>query len=193
MSKNYLDKEKTILCTPTNLYSSALTLLNSAEEERKKGGNTQQVIDNYRSAAVYLREALLFGEGDAAYPLSYIYSHGLGVSKSIDQAVLWLIIGRNLGNPIANDLLIGEDYTGEFDLSELLGNLGNIDRKTLEAKALSYSDTIKNENQYSCNYTETGLQPRDIEAAAERFESADTDHTLTIIGEESSGCCCAIL
>lgn len=177
--QNYIDKN--ILRTPVNLYNSALDVLEGVEARKKQEGDTPVIVKGYHAVASTLREAILFGEEDAAYPLAYLYSNGLGVSKSLEKTILWLMIGKNLGHQVSADLLKGIDNTNIFDMTHLLSNILKMNHQALELKALKYSKVIES-NKIHYNFT-NGLSDEDIGMAAMKFEKADGDHLIEIFEE----------
>lgn len=143
--------------------------------------NVWQSTEIFMKSAEKMKEALLFGEIEAAYPLAYIYSNGLGNVKSVEQAALWLMIGKNLENETASELLGGIHKNKLYDMSHFLSKIGSIDRSILDEKALKYSQAVEL-NKIHCVFTE-GLEESSITEAAVRFEATDPEHTLTVLGE----------
>lgn len=94
----YLDKNKTILCTATNLGKEALEGFNTTNTLKALQGLTPLVLENYSIARNDLFEALLFGNTNVCAMLSYFNQEGIGGPKSPYNQKLFLVIGSNLGN-----------------------------------------------------------------------------------------------
>lgn len=182
--RNYLDAEQTLLHTPKNLYDLGIKELR-AGQTTDVNGNEWTSSKHYWKASSHLKEALLFGEAEAAYPLAFIHSSIEGVGlKDPEKATLWLMIGRNLGSQTAADILRGDDTSKKYDVSYLMSKIDIAGSKAIEDQALKYSKAVEFNRS---NYIFTnGLSKSDVTKAITKFDSADSEHTLTIMGETNT-------
>ncbi|NWG25341.1 MAG: sel1 repeat family protein [Pseudorhodoplanes sp.] len=67
--------------------------------------NSQVNVDFDRAREMYSYAASYFGDADAQYSLARLYLDGVGVERDARQAVRWLILSANKGQPRAQAVL----------------------------------------------------------------------------------------
>ena len=109
MSKYFVDPQKKIPATPLSLYNYGIRMLEKAEIAKDVGGLLKEAQSGYHAVSTTLREALLFGQVEAAAALAYLYCHGYGVEQDYNKVKLYIIIGNNLGETITSKFMRGEN------------------------------------------------------------------------------------
>ncbi|UCM85536.1 MAG: hypothetical protein LF885_06120 [Rickettsia endosymbiont of Culicoides impunctatus] len=151
---NYLDQAKTLIRTANNLYDHALDGLSKVNIIIEEHGLTPEVISGSKAMHFELKEALLFGKGEAAAGLAYLYREGLGVEKSKYKDKLYVSIGAKLGDSSCQELLPQRNHKDvELEAEKWLKAIKVITKKYPNKDAeITSADTVWAQGQleYHC-------------------------------------------
>lgn len=107
----FLDKERTVFSTVTNLYKEVRIAFTTVDALHREKGLTSDVKKAYQEISKDLYDLLVFGQIQAIGPLKQLYEKGLGVEKDEYKLKLFTAIGAQLGHEGCQKSMIDKDYS----------------------------------------------------------------------------------
>lgn len=161
--------------TAGKLAYHSINMLLPVAEDLRNSGKMKEAHTQYSLAAKALKCSLLFGNGELAYVLAYLYVYGYGVKQNAETAMILLAIGKNFMPKLKQDKETSDD------MYSFIKNLNFSD--SVKAKADGYSRMITIYNRMSSS--DTFLTIELMRSLSESFENSVVSVDPLLFDEKS--------